>query len=332
MRRRGFITVLGGAATAPLLGPLLGPLAVRAQQAMPVIGFLSITQESANASYLDGLRQGLTEQGFVEGRNIRVEYRWADGRFDRLPGFAADLVRQRVAIIFANGPPAARAAKEATATIPIVFSIGEDPVKEGLVASLSRPGANVTGFSTFTNQLFAKRLGLLKDAFPEASVFGLLVNPENPNAGPDASDARMAAAALGRKLDVLTARTEREIETSFIAIVQQQIGALCVGVDGLFRAHQESLIALAARHKVPTIYDRREFPAAGGLMSYGANYLDAWREAGVYVGRILRGEKPEDMPVQQATKLEFVINLKTAKMLGLIIPPTLLALADRVIE
>ena len=326
MNRREFITIVGGAAAA-------WPLTSRAQQStMPVIGFLAVSSAAGDVLSLGGFKQGLSEAGFIEGRNVTVEYRWAESQFDRLPALAADLVRRQVSVIFANGPPSVTATKAATTSIPIVFSMGEDPVKEGLVASMSRPGGNITGFSTFTNQLFAKRLGLLKDAVPAASTFALLVNPNNPNAEPDAKDAATAASALGRRLEVLTARRESDFASVFAAIAERQIGALCVGVDGLFRAHSPQLVALSARHRVPTIYDRREFPAVGGLASYGANYVDAWRQAGVYVGRVLKGEKPADLPVQQATKLELVINLGTAKALGVEFPPGVLAIADEVIE
>jgi putative ABC transport system substrate-binding protein len=326
MRRREFITLLGGA-------PVAWSVAATAQQAaMPVIGVLSVTSHGAETQNLVGLRRGLSEAGFVEFRNVGIDYRWAEGRFDRLPVLAADLVRRPVAAILANGPPSVVAAKAATSTIPIVFTMGEDPVKEGLVASMNRPGGNVTGFSTFTNQLFAKRLGLLKDTVPAATVMALLVNPNNPNAEPDTKEAEVAAAALGRQLAVFAARNEGDFEPVFAAIVQRRIGALCIGADGVFRARAEQLVALAARHRIPTIYDRRDFPDGGGLMSYGANYVDAWRSAGIYVGRILKGEKPADLPVQQATKFEFVINLKTAKAFGLEIPAGVLAIVDEVIE
>jgi putative ABC transport system substrate-binding protein len=326
MKRREFITLLGGAASA-------WPRAARAQQpAMPVIGVLSIASPDANILYVAGFRQGLSEAGFVEGRNLAIEYRWAEDRLDRLPAFAADLAGRQVAAIFANSPAAVRAAKAATATIPIVFSMGEDPVQEGVVSSLARPDGNVTGFSTFTNQLFAKRLGLLNDTVSASVPFGLLVNPTNPNAEADAKDATIAAGRLGRRLEVLRARSERDFEQVFATIVQLQIGALAVGVDGLFRARREQLVALAALRRIPTIYDRREFTVSGGLMSYGTNYADNWRQVGVYVGRVLKGEKPANLPVQQATKTEFIINLRVAKALGLAIPSGVLAIADEVIE
>jgi putative ABC transport system substrate-binding protein len=326
MKRRDFITLLGGAAAATW------PLVARAQQALPVIGFLSRGSPGVYAASLAGLRQGLNETGYAEGRNVAIEYRWAEDQFDRLPAMAAELVRRQVAVIFANAPPAVLAAKAATATIPIVFSMGEDPIREGLVASLNRPGGNVTGFSYFANQLFGKRLGLLRDVAPKATALAILVNPANPNADPDAKDAQAAASALGRELRVMRARTESDIEIAFAAIAQQRIGALVVGVDAFFREQREQLAALAARHAIPAIYEQRLYPAAGGLMSYGARQEDAWREAGIYVGRILKGAKPAELPVQQATKFEFVINLKAASRLGLDIPPGVLAIADEVIE
>jgi putative ABC transport system substrate-binding protein len=264
---------------------------------------------------------------------VEIEFRWAETQFDRLPSLAAELVRRRVAVIFTNsGPAGVRAAMAETAIIPIVFTMGEDPVKERLVAGLNRPGGNVTGFINFQNQLDAKKLALLNDTVPKAAVLAFLVNPTHPNAEAATRDAQAAAHALGRELRVLTADSERAIETAFAAMVQQRVGALSVSRDPLFSDQREQLAALAARHVIPAIYDRREFPAAGGLMSYGTNDAEASRQGGVYVGRILKGEKPADLPVQQATKFEFVINLKTAKALGLEIPPGVLAIADEVIE
>jgi putative ABC transport system substrate-binding protein len=326
MRRRDFITLLSGTAAA-------WPLAARGQElVMPLVGLLSIASSGADTSSTAGFRQGLREAGFVEGRNVAIEYRWGEGRIDRLPALAADLVNRRAAVIFINGPPAVRAVMAVTMTIPIVFSMGEDPVKEGVVTSLNRPGGNVTGFTTFTNQLFPKRIGLLSEAVPTTAVLGLLVNPNNPNADPDAADAQRAATALGRRLEVLTARTENDFETVFGTLRERHIGALCVGVDGLFRERREALVALAARHGIPTMYERREFPVSGGLMSYGIDHVDGWRQAGLYVGRVLKGAKPADLPVVQATKIEFVINLKTAKALTIDIPPGIWASADEVIE
>jgi putative ABC transport system substrate-binding protein len=321
MRRREFITVVGGA--------VAWPLAARAQQpAMPVVGYLSMGAPAP----VDAFRKGLAEQGYVEGRNVAIESRGAEGQYDRLPELAADLVRRRVAAMFAGGPPAIRAAKAATATIPIVFSMGEDPVAEGIVANLNRPGGNVTGTTGFANQLVTKRLGLLHDTVPKGAVLGLLVNSTNPNAAPDSKDAQAAAAVLGRELRVLTAVTDRDFETAFAAMVQQRIGALLVGTDPFFWARSEQIVALAAHKAITAIYDRRLFVTAGGLMSYGTDPSQEAREAGIYIGRILKGEKPGDLPVLQPTKFDLVINLQTARALGIELPSGLLAIADEVIE
>jgi putative ABC transport system substrate-binding protein len=321
IRRRQFITLLGSAAA--------WPLAARAQQrALPVVGFLGLGATEVPAAF----RKGLAEAGFVEGRNVAIEFRSAQNEVDRLPELAADLVRRRVDAIIAGSPPAARAAKAATASIPIVFSMGEDPVKEGIVPSLNRPGGNVTGVSDFSNQLAAKRLGLLHDTMPRAAVLALLVNPTNPNAEPDTKDAQAAANALGLELRVLTASTEHELEATFTTIVQRRVGALLVGIDPFFRNRPELLVTLASRYAVPALYERRDFAAAGGLMSYGTDPSEASRQTGIYVGRILKGAKPGDLPVQQSTKFELVINLRTAKALGLTIPPGVFAIADEVIE
>jgi len=327
MKRRAFITLLGGAAA-------VRPLAARAQQpTLPVVGFLGLGSAGGFAPQVAGLRQGLKETGYIDGLNVAIEYRWPDGQFDRLPALAADLVRRRVAVIFAHGPPAVLAARAETKTIPIVFSIGEDPVKEGLVASLNRPEGNVTGFSNFQNLLGAKKLALLRDTVPKAEVLALLVNPTNPNADPDTKDVQAAAAdSLWRELRVFRASTEQDLEPAFAAMVQLRIGALLINVDPFFIARREQIVALAARYAVPGIYDRREFPVAGGLMSYGASEVEAFRQCGIYVGRILKGAKPADLPVQQAAKFEFVINLNTAKGLSLDIPPGVLAIVDAVIE
>jgi putative tryptophan/tyrosine transport system substrate-binding protein len=325
MRRREFISLLGGAAAA-------WPLAARAQQnAVPVIGLLSIGLSATWVAPLAAFRQGLAETGYIEGRNIAIEYRWAEGQFERMPMMAADLVRRKVAVIFANGPPSVLAAKAQTTSIPIIFSMGEDPVKEGIVASFNRPGGNVTGFTWFTNLLFGKRLGLLREIAPKAAGFALLVNPNNPNAEPDSKDAQAAADALGLELRVLTARNGAELEPAFAAMVQQRLGGVLVGVDS-FGVLPEQLVALPARHAIPAIYQWRDYPAAGGLMSYGASREESWHQAGIYVGRILKGEKAADLPVVQSTKFEFIINLKTAKTLGLDFPPGVLAIADEVIE
>ena len=321
MLRREFIAGLGYAAAWPVLAC--------AQQLIPVVGVLSISGPQAPP---DEFRQALKDTGFVQGQNVMFEFRFASGQFDLLPALAVELVGRKVDVIFAAGAPAAVAAKAATATIPIVFALGEDPVKEGLVASLNRPGGNVTGITGFTNQLIAKRLELMHQAIPSATVIGFLVNPNNPNAEPDTNDARSAALALGLTLRVLAATSERDFEEVFGTISQERIDALLVGVEPFFRARREQLVALAAHHAVPTLWDRNIFPAVGGLMSYGTNLAESQRHSGAYVGRILRGAMPADLPVLQPTKFELVINLKTAKALGLTIPETLLATADEVIQ
>jgi putative ABC transport system substrate-binding protein len=326
LRRREFIRLLTGAAAWPLLA--------HAQQApVPLVGFFSVGSSDGFAPEVVGLRQGLSETGYVEGRNLAIEYRWADGQFDRLPALAADLVHRQVAVIFAHGPPAVLATKAQTTRIPIVFSIGEDPVKEGLVASLNRPEGNVTGFSNFQNLLGPKKLALLRDTVPKAEVLAFLVNPTNPNAEPDTKDVQTAAAAsLWRELRVFPARTERDVEAAFAAMVQFRVGALLVNVDPFFISRSAQIVALAAHYAIPALYDRREFPVAGGLMSYGASEVEAFRQCGIYVGRILKGATPGDLPVQQAAKFEFVINLKTARALCLDIAPGVLAIADEVID
>jgi ABC-type uncharacterized transport system substrate-binding protein len=322
--RREVITLLGGAAVWPIVA--------RAQQpAMPVIGYLDIGSAEARRDQLGAFRRGLNEVGFIESRNVAIEYRWADAQFDRLPALIADLLRRQVAVIFAFGAPAVLAAKAHTATIPIVFFVGEDPVKEGFVASLNRPGGNVTGVTNLQNQLFGKQLGLLREIAPKATVFAFLINPNNPNAEPDSKDVRAAADALGLELRVLTARNEAELDSAFAAMAQQRVGGVIVGVDN-FGVLLEQFVTLAARYPIPAIYHRREYPVAGGLMSYGTSRIDAVRQAGLYVGRVLKGERPADLPVLQSTKFEFVINLKTARTLGLEFPPGVLAIADDVIE
>ena len=328
-RRREFITLLGGAAAPTLLSPRL----TRAQQTRPIeIGLLHIASPNAWTLPLARLRQTLNEAGFVEDRNVSIEHRWAEGRFDQIPALAADLVRRPVGIIFANGPPAVRAAKAQTTTIPIVFFVGEDPVKEGLVTSLNRPGGNVTGVTNFQNQLFGKQMGLLRDIVPKATMFAFLVNPNNPNAASDTELVRAAAQAVGLRLQVLTARDRSDLQAAFGAMVQQRVDGLLIGVDGFLLGRREEIAALAARHAIPTIHHRREYPASGGLMSYSGSLVDAWHQCGIYIARILKGERPAELPVQQGTKFEFVINLKTAKALGLTLPPSLVAIADEVIE
>jgi putative ABC transport system substrate-binding protein len=324
MRRRDLITLAGGAAA--------WPLAARAQQAtMPVIGVLRATITDENHVNLVALRQGLGDAGYLAGQNATIEYRWAENRYDRLPALAADLVGRRVAVIFAGSGVAARAAKAATTTIPIVFAGGIDPVQLGFVASLNRPGGNVTGVSFFSNAIEPKRLGLLRDVVPRASVIAALINPDNASARRQSEDLNEAVRAVGMKLNIAYARSAADLEPAFADFVKQA-GGLVVATDAAFTAYREQLVGLAARHALPAVYPSRDFVEVGGLMSYGASIPDAYRQAGVYVGRILKGEKPADLPVMLPTKFELVINLKTAKMLGLTVPPSLLGIADEVIE
>ena len=327
MRRREFTTLLGGAAAA-------WPLAAHAQQsAMPVIGFLDMRSPGMAANNLPAFRQGLAQTGYVEGRNVGIEYRFAELQNDRLPALAADLVRRQVAVIAGvTTTQGALVAKAATTTIPIVFAIGGDPVKNGLVASLNRPGGNVTGVSYLTNELGAKRLGLLRDLLPNAGMIAALVNPTNPNAESDAKDLLAAAQSMGLTLNVLHVSSERDIDGLFATLVQRRASAFLTASDPLFTSRRQQIAVLAADHKIPAIYHVRDFTTAGGLMSYAPNIYDVFRQAGVYTGRILKGEKPADLPVVQSTKFEFVINLQTARALGLDVPPTLLARADEVIE
>jgi putative ABC transport system substrate-binding protein len=325
MNRREFIAGLGGAAA--------WLLAARAQQsAVPIIGFL--TAGSPDLSYTTALRQGLAESGYAEGRNIAIEYRWAEGSFDRLPAMATDLVQRGVAAIIAGGSTSALAAKAATTTVPLVFLAADDPVKFGLVASLSRPGGNATGLNLLTSELTTKRLQLMRDLLPAAATatVAVLVNLRSPEAEPQIRELHAAAAVIGQQLQILSAGSEPEIAAAFATLVKSRGAALLVTNDALFDGRRDYLVALAAEHSVPTIYDRRAYAAAGGLMSYGTHYLDGYRRLGLYAAKILNGVKPADLPVEQSTTFELVINLKTAKALGLEIPQTLLAIADEVIQ
>jgi putative tryptophan/tyrosine transport system substrate-binding protein len=322
--RRAFIALVVGAAACPQR--------LRAQQpAMPVVGFLRSTSFAPFQNLVTAFGQGLKETGFVEGQNVAIEYRYADNQIDRLPGLAADLVRRPVNVIVCNAL-AAQAAKAATATVPIVFASGTDPVRDGLVTSLNRPGGNVTGTVFFGGDLGPKRLELLRQLVPKATTIAALVHPSSFTTKTERGEIPVAAQAMGLQLLVLDVGSERDIDAAFATIVQRGAGALFVGSGAFMNSHRERLVALAARHKLPAIYNLRDYVVAGGVMSYGASQSNAYRQAGIYVGRILKGEKPAELPVIRSTKLEFVINLKTAKALGLDIPPTLLALADEVIE
>jgi len=324
MRRREFITLLGGAAAA-------WPLAARAQQAgVALVGLLSSIHHDDRE--ISAVRQGLKEAGYVEGRNVAIKYRPAGGRFDRLPGLAAELVADPVAVIIALSPSAALAAKAATATIPIVFGIGGDPVELGLVSSLNRPGGNVTGVTFLINTLGAKRLELLRELVPSAKVIGVLINPRNPTSQSQTADVQAAARAHGIELMIEDASSDRDIDAAFTSFVQHHVNAVIMGADSLFFSRREQLVELAARHALPTIYYLHEFADIGGLVSYGASVSDAYRLAGGFAGRILKGEKPADLPVEQAVKFEFVVNLKTARALGLTVPLIMQMTADEVIE
>jgi len=326
MKRREVITLVSGALVA-------WPLAARAQQpAIPAIGYLNFGSPESDASRLTGLRRGLKETGYVEGRNFVIEYRWAGNQPDRLPALAADLVQLQVAVIVAAGVLPALAAKAATTSIPIVFSVGADPVQLGLIASLNRPGGNLTGVNGFTGELGAKGLALLHELVPSTTTVGFLENPNNPIFELTTRDVLAAAPAIGLKVQILKAGTDREIDAAFASLVQARTGALLVGSDLFFNSRIEQVAALAARHAIPTMQAYREFVVVGGLISYGISLIENYRQVGVYTGRILKGEKPADLPVIQPTKFELSINLKTAKALGLQIPDRLLTLADEVIE
>jgi putative tryptophan/tyrosine transport system substrate-binding protein len=325
MRRREFITIVGGAA-------VIWSLAARAQQsAMPVVGFLNGASPDRYARQLSAFRQGLSEVGFVEGRNVMIEPRWAEDQYDRLPGLAADLVHRQVDVIAVNNP-AVLPAKAATKTIPIVFTIGFDPVTSGLVASLNRPGGNLTGVTSLNEEMGPKRLDVLHEAVPTTTIVAILINPTNSNANGMANGLNAAARSRGLQLSVLHATKEADLDAAFQSLVQTRAGALLITADPLFISLSDKLAKLALRYGIPTIFQYREFVAAGGLMSYGGDVLDQFRQVGIYTGRILKGEKPANLPVQQATKIELLINLKTAKTLGLSIPNTLIGRADEVIE
>jgi putative ABC transport system substrate-binding protein len=325
IRRRDFVALLGGAAA--------WPLAASAQQAaLPVVGYLNFGSPESDASRLSGLRRGLNQSGYVEGRNLVIEYRWAGNQADRLPALTADLVQLRVAVIVTPGLVATLAAKAATTSIPIVFSVGTDPVQLGLVASLNRPGGNLTGFNNVTNELGAKGLALLHELVPGTETIGFLENPNNLTFELTTRDVLAAASVVGLKVQILKASNDREIDAAFVSLVQARTGALLVGNDVLFNNRIEQVVALAARYAIPTMYSQREFVVAGGLIGYGTSIIEVYRQVGLYTGRILKGEKPANLPVIQATKIELIINLKTTKALGLQIPDRLLALADEVIE
>jgi putative ABC transport system substrate-binding protein len=328
VRRREFITVLGGGAT------VAWPLVARAQQqaAMPVVGYLSALSEAQAAHQLAAFRRGLTEGGFVEGQNVAIQFRWADGEYDRLPAMATALVRRQVAVIVAHPTPAALAAKAATASLPIVFNSPDDPIKLGLVASIARPDGNATGVSSLLSELGAKQLGLLRELVPAVSLVGLLVNPKNENAEVIIKDLKVAAATIGVEISVVRASDSHEIEAAFAALVRNKVHALVVGTDPFFYARRLQIVTLATRHALPAVYNVREYAEAGGLMSYGTSLTEAFRQVGAYTARILKGEKLSNLPVVQSTKFDFVINLPTARAFGLAVPPMLLARADEVIE
>ena len=322
LKRRRFITLLSGAAAS-------WPLAARAQQpAMPVIGFLGATSMATSAPFVAAFRQGLKDSGYLEGQNIAIEFRWAEGRDDQLPALAADLVSRRVAVLFGGGPPAARAAKAATASIPVVFTSGDDPIKMGLVSSFNRPGANVTGVNLLFSEVQTKRLELLRDLIPTAKAVGFVFDPEIP----PRMEVEPAARHLGLKLHAVSVAAEHDIDAAFASFADHRVDGVLVGTSPRLFSWHARIIALAARASLPAIYDERQFVADGGLMSYGTSITDAYRLAAIYASRILKGEKPADLPVQQSTKFELLINLRTAKALGLEIPDKLLALADEVIE
>jgi putative ABC transport system substrate-binding protein len=327
MRRRDFIKVIAGSAAA-------WPLGTQAQQpAMPVIGFMSGRAPEDSAHLVSAFRQGLAETGFVEGQTVTIEFRWAHGDYDRVPALAADLVSRKVAVLVGiGGDVSALAAKKATASIPVVFGMGSDPVKAGLVASFNRPGGNATGFTLWTSEMESKRLGLLRDIVPAVQLIGILVNPKLPSSSQELNDLELAAKGVGQRLFVAPANNDAELDAALTSLGQQRVAAILVTSAPFFDTRLERIVSFAAKNRLPAIYQFREYAIAGGLISYGPNIVESYRSAGVYAGRILKGEKPADLPVLQPTKFDFVINLKTAKALGLTVPPTLLAEAGEVIE
>jgi putative ABC transport system substrate-binding protein len=326
MRRREFITLIGGAATA-------WPLAARAQQqATPVIGFLHSGSLGGTRNLLIALRKGLAEFGYMDGQNVAIEYRWAEGHFDRLPPLAAELIQRGAAIIITGGIGSALGARTASETVPLVFLAAEDPVKYGLVASLNRPGGTATGLAWFTSELFAKRLELLRELVPAASMIGALTNPRSPEVAQQSTEIESAARTLGQSIKFVNASDAADFEQAFVNLVEWRVGALIVSNDAFFNSMRERIVALAARHRIPAIYDRREYATVGGLLSYGTSYTAAYRALGIYAAKILKGTKPADLPIERAIQFELVINLKTAQNLGLEIPPMLLARVDEVIE
>jgi putative tryptophan/tyrosine transport system substrate-binding protein len=326
MRRREFITLLGGAVIA------VRPFAASAQQTLPMVGFVNSGSAQTQALVAAAYRKGLEEVGFAEGKNVLIESRWADGQYDRLPELIADLIKRKVTVIMAGGPPAAQAAKTATSSIPVVFTSGDDPVQIGVVTSINHPGGNVTGVHVLFTELESKKLSLLREVVPKADVVAALVNQSRPIANSQTAELEAAAKKFGQRIQIFHAASEQEIEPAFASMAQAKVDALLVAADAFFNARREQIVLLASRHAIPAIYEQRSFAAAGGLMSYGTNLADGYRQAGVYTGRILKGEKPGDMPVVQASKFELVINLKTAKALGLEVPLHLQQIADEVIE
>ena len=326
MKRREFITLLGGAVIA------VRPFAASAQQTLPMVGFVNSGSAQTQALVAAAYRKGLEEVGFAEGKNVLIESRWADGQYDRLPELIADLIKRKVTVIMAGGPPAAQAAKTATSSIPVVFTSGDDPVQIGVVTSINHPGGNVTGVHVLFTELEFKKLSLLREVVPKADVVAALVNQSRPIANSQTAELEAAAKKFGQRIQIFHAASEQEIEPAFASMAQAKVDALLVAADAFFNARREQIVLLASRHAIPAIYEQRSFAAAGGLMSYGTNLADGYRQAGVYTGRILKGEKPGDMPVVQASKFELVINLKTAKALGLEVPLHLQQIADEVIE